>query len=109
MFREAMRMHEVVAGKLAEIKDLCRSLGVQRLEVFGSAITESFDVATSDVDILVDFEVEQGFDHFGRYFALKEGLERIFSRPVDLVVTASIRNPYFRQQVMDTKETLYAA
>jgi predicted nucleotidyltransferase len=104
-----MRVHEVVAAKLAEIEDLCRALGVQRLDVFGSAVSESFDVATSDVDILVDFETGQDFDHFGRYFSLKEGLERILGRPVDLVVTASIRNPYFRQQVMDTRETLYAA
>ena len=102
-------MHEIVAAKLAEIEDLCRTLGVRRLDVFGSAVGDSFDVAASDVDILVDFEIGQGFDHFGTYFALKEGLERILGRPVDLVVSTSIRNPYFRQQVMDTKETLYAA
>jgi uncharacterized protein len=102
-------VHEVVATKLAEIEDLCRELGVRRLELFGSAVSGSFDVATSDVDILVDFEIRDDFDHFGTYFALKEGLERILARPVDLVVNTSIRNPYFRQQVMDTKETLYAA
>jgi len=102
-------MHEVVAAKLAEIEDLCRTLGVRRLDVFGSAVGESFDVELSDVDLLVDFDVTQSFDHFGTYFALKEGLERILARPVDLVIAASIRNPYFRQQVMDTKETLYAA
>ncbi|MGZ3142288.1 nucleotidyltransferase family protein [Lentzea chajnantorensis] len=61
------------------------------------------------MDILVEFDVTDGFDHFGSYFALKEGLERILDRPVDLVVGAGIRNPYFHQQVMDTKETLYAA
>ena len=102
-------MHEVVATKLAEIEDLCRVLGVRRLDVFGSAVSDSFDVELSDVDILVDFDVTQSFDNFGTYFALKEGLERILGRPVDLVISASIRNPYFRQQVMDTKETLYAA
>ena len=104
-----MRVHEVVATKLAEIEELCRALGVRRLDVFGSAVSESFDVRTSDVDLLVDFETGHDFDHFGTYFALKEGLERILARPVDLVVNTSIRNPYFLQQVMDTKETLYAA
>ncbi|WP_053737550.1 nucleotidyltransferase family protein [Nocardia sp. NRRL S-836] len=102
-------MHEVVAARLTEIEDLCRALGVRRLDVFGSATGESFNAESSDVDILVDFDVTPGFDHFGTYFALKEGLERILARPVDLVVSGSIRNPYFRQQVMDTKETLYAA
>ncbi|KOV80437.1 DNA polymerase III subunit beta [Nocardia sp. NRRL S-836] len=94
---------------MTEIEDLCRALGVRRLDVFGSATGESFNAESSDVDILVDFDVTPGFDHFGTYFALKEGLERILARPVDLVVSGSIRNPYFRQQVMDTKETLYAA
>ncbi|MFD9699041.1 nucleotidyltransferase family protein [Lentzea sp. NPDC059081] len=98
-----------MAAKLAEIEQLCRELSVRRLDVFGSAVSGSFDVATSDVDILVDFEVGFGFDHFGSYFALKEGLERILGRPVDLVINESIRNPYFRKQVMESKENLYAA
>jgi len=102
-------VHEVVAAKVAEIEELCRALGVRRLDVFGSAVSDSFEVVTSDVDILVDFETGDDFDHFGTYFALKEGLERILGRPVDLVVSTSIRNPYFRQQVMESKETLYAA
>ncbi|GHH38240.1 hypothetical protein GCM10017774_28350 [Lentzea cavernae] len=102
-------MHEVVAARLAEIEELCRALDVRRLDVFGSAVGDSFNVLTSDVDILVDFETADDFDHFGTYFALKEGLERILGRPVDLVVDSSIRNPYFRQQVMDSKENLYAA
>ncbi|MCR3746283.1 nucleotidyltransferase family protein [Lentzea californiensis] len=102
-------MHEVVAARLTEIEELCRTLGVRRLDVFGSAVSGSFDVRTSDVDLLVDFDAGDDFDHFGTYFALKEGLERILGRPVDLVVDSSIRNPYFREQVMESKETLYAA
>jgi hypothetical protein len=68
-----------------------------------------FDLVSSDVDILVEFDVRPGFDYFGSYFALKEGLERIFDRQVDLLSGSSIRNPYFRQNVMRTKEQLYAA
>ncbi len=98
-----------MAAELADIEDLCRTLGVRRLDLFGSAVGASFDVRSSDVDILVDFDITSDFDHFGSYLALKEGLERILGRPVDLVTDTSIRNPYFRQQVMDTKETLYAA
>ncbi|HEX7305908.1 nucleotidyltransferase family protein [Lentzea sp.] len=102
-------MHELVAAKRSEIEELCRTLSIRRLDVFGSAVGDTFDVVTSDVDILVDFDVRLGFDHFGTYFALKEGLERILGRPVDLVVNDSIRNPYFLEQVMESKETLYAA
>lgn len=102
-------MHELVKAKQYEIAELCHQLGVRRLDLFGSAVGPSFDVDFSDVDVLVEFETGPGFDHFGSFFALKEGLERILGRPVDVVTSTSIRNPYFRQQVMATKETLYAA
>ncbi len=102
-------MREIIAVTLPDVEELCLRLGVRRLDVFGSALGESFDLESSDVDILVDFDTRQGFDYFDSYFSLKEGLERIFGRPVDLVSSSSIRNPYFREQVMETRETLYAA
>jgi predicted nucleotidyltransferase len=92
--QEVTRAHEVVAAKLQEIEELCRMLGVRRLDVFGSAASSTLDVTSSDVDVLVEFDVTPGFDHFGSYSALKEGLEEIFDRPVDLVSSSSIRNPY---------------
>lgn len=81
---------------------------LRRIDVFGSAVDASFDTERSDVDVLAEFDVHPGFDHFGSYFALKEGLERILGRPVDMVTLTSIRNPYFREQVMRTREPLYA-
>ncbi|ATE57319.1 MULTISPECIES: nucleotidyltransferase family protein [Actinosynnema] len=102
-------MHEAIATRLAEVRDLCRALGVRRLDVFGSALGDAFDPESSDVDLLVEFDARPGFDHFGSYFALREGLELIFGRPVDLVSSAGIRNPYFRQRVMESREQVYAA
>jgi predicted nucleotidyltransferase len=102
-------VHELIESRRHEIEDLCSRLDVLRLDLFGSATGDSFDAATSDVDLLVEFDVRPGFDYFGTFFALKEGLEEILGRPVDLVSSSSIRNPYFRQTVMETKEMLYAA
>ncbi|MDQ3404513.1 MAG: nucleotidyltransferase domain-containing protein [Actinomycetota bacterium] len=104
-------MHELVKAKRHEINELCRTLGVRRLDLFGSAVGDSFgfDIATSDVDVLVEFDHGPDFDYFGTYFALKEGLEKILGRHVDVVSGSSIRNPYFRRRVMETKEMLYAA
>ncbi|WNV90733.1 nucleotidyltransferase domain-containing protein [Umezawaea sp. Da 62-37] len=89
-----------------EITDLCRRLEVRRLDLFGSALGDAFDVASSDVDFLVEFAVRPGFDHFGGFFALKEAVP---GRPVDLVNGPGVRNPYFRRQVEETGETLYSA
>lgn len=102
-------MHPLIEDKLPEVEALCRGLGVRRLDLFGSAAGVGFDVASSDIDVLVEFDVGPEFDYFDTYFSLKEGLERIFSRPVDVVSITSVRNPYFREQVMATREKLYAA
>jgi predicted nucleotidyltransferase len=102
-------MHQVVEAKRPAIAGLCRELSVRRLDVFGSAVGDRFDVRSSDVDFLVDFDVGPNFDYFDHYFRLKEQLEKILGRPVDVVTASSIHNPYFEQRVMATRETLYAA
>lgn len=71
-----------------------------------------FDTETSDIDVLVEFDVGPGydpnFDYVGSFFGLKYGLEEMLKRPVDVVSVTSIRNPYFRDTVMRTREPLYA-
>nr|WP_244231300.1 nucleotidyltransferase domain-containing protein [Saccharomonospora piscinae] len=82
---------------------------MRRLDVFGSAVGDSFDTETSDVDVLVEFEAGAEFDYFDAYFELREGLERILGRPVDLVSATPPPNPYVKQRVLATRELLYAA
>ena len=106
MQTEVTAVHEVVESRRHQIQTLCRELSVRRLDVFGSAVNDSFDVDTSDVDVLVEFEARPDFDH---YFALKEGLEEIIGRPVDVVTMAGLANPYFRRRVMQTRKLIYAA
>ncbi|SHN24301.1 nucleotidyltransferase family protein [Cryptosporangium aurantiacum] len=102
-------MHENVATKRAEIEALCRDYGVRRLDVFGSAAAGPFDPAASDVDVLVEFDSTRDTDYVESFFGLKEGLEAVLGRPVDLVSVTSIRNPYFREEILRTRENVYAA
>jgi uncharacterized protein len=90
----------------SQIAELCRRLRISRLDIFGSATSEEFR-AESDVDVLVRFELDGG-GLFDRYFDLKEGLEGIFGRPVDVVVEDSLRNPYFKASVDRSRRTVYA-
>lgn len=106
---EVDAVHAAIESKRSEIETLCRQLGVRRLDLFGSATSDVFDTDASDVDVLVEFDVGPNFDYFDAYFRLKEGLEAILGRPVDVITAASVRNPYFRARVEQTKETLYAA
>jgi predicted nucleotidyltransferase len=86
----------------------CERYHVQRLRVFGAALTDRFDPEHSDVDFLVDFL--PGNDNlFHDYFDLKDELERILGRSVDLVDASAVRNPYFKASAFGSAQELYAA
>lgn len=87
---------------------LCQRFHVRRLSIFGSAITAGFDPETSDVDFLVEFDDDVA-DRFDAYFGLKEELESLLGRPVDLVTPKSLENPYFAESVERSRRELYAA
>jgi predicted nucleotidyltransferase len=91
------------------IADLCRRRRVQTLELFGSATGTTFDSATSDLDFLVRFQPMPTADYADCYFGLREDLESLFARAVDLVETAPLRNPYFLKAIESTRVLLYAA
>jgi predicted nucleotidyltransferase len=98
-----------VASRRAELQDFCRRFGVRRLDLFSSAAREDFDPARSDLDFLYEFEAKPPGGYADAFFGLKESLERLFGRPVDLIAADSIRNPYFRESVEETRTQLYAA
>ena len=102
-------MIALVDSRKKEIADICRRLAVRRLDVFGSAVGETFDEVRSDIDFVVEFANHNQPGILDRYLALAEGLEALLHRPVDLVTTESIRNPYFRKAVESTREAVYAS
>lgn len=91
-----------------ELRVLCQRYGVRRLDLFGSATTNAFDPQRSDVDLLVEFDDDPAH-LFDRYFGLKESLEALYGRRVDLVSVGSLRNPYFIDAVDKTRQPVYAA
>ena len=93
----------------AEIRALCRRFGVKRLDLFGSAVLEAEAGAVGDLDFLVDLGERSPEEYADAYFNLREALEALFSRPVDLVTAPSVRNPFFRQRLEQTRSMLYAA
>jgi len=90
------------------IAHVCRAHNVSRLTIFGSAASTKFDSKRSDVDFLVEFAAGS-HDAFGAYFGLKEDLESLLGRPVDLVMSSAVRNPYFAASAARRVEEVYAA
>ena len=103
-------MHPLIADNLEAIRALAREYGVVRLEVFGSVCTDAFDSEQSDVDFLVEYPEDYEFGPWlRRYFALKEALESLLGRSVDLVMSGAPTNAYFIRSMNSTRQLLYAA
>ncbi len=101
-------MNNIIEQRRSEVAALCRRAGARRLDAFGSAVRADFDPAKSDLDFLVELDDLCPADYAQAYFSLKEGLESLFGRSVDLVTGSSLANPYFRDRIDAERQTLYA-
>ena len=103
-------MHAAISDKKDELAELCRRYGVARLEVFGSAARGTdFDPRSSDADFLVEFRLDDGRATLRQYFDFAEALRHTLGRPVDLVESGAVRNPYLRAAIDKSRELVYAS
>jgi predicted nucleotidyltransferase len=89
-----------------EIEDFCSRWKIEELSLFGSILREDFG-QDSDVDVLVSFAEDAPWSLFD-IVDMKEELESIFGRDVDLVEKESLRNPFRRSAIMNGREIIYA-
>jgi uncharacterized protein len=102
-------MHATISLQRDQIAQICKRLGIAKLEVFGSAARGlDFDLAKSDADFLVEYQpgTVRGLES---YVGLKLALEALLKRPVDLVEPARLRNPYVLADINRSREVVYAA
>lgn len=104
----AINIMRLIELNLQRIFDLCRKHKVKTLSVFGSILTDRFN-DNSDVDLLVDFKPidHDKFDYVSNYFCLRDALELLFNRKVDLIEEKGLRNKYFIANVNRTKQLIY--
>lgn len=89
-----------------QIIPLCKNHKVIKLYIFGSILTNSFH-KQSDVDFLVEFAEVDLRDYFDNYMELKDSLENLLHRPVDLVENQTIKNPVLRRTIDRNKQLIY--
>lgn len=102
-------MNAIIERCRPELVEACRSFGVERLEVFGSAARADYDPLRSDVDFIVRFRSPGLPGYADRYLGLAERLEQLLGRPVDLITERSLRNPIFVQVITPDRTLVYAA
>jgi len=84
-----------ILARLESHKDSIAECGVETLQLFGSwARDEARD--DSDVDVLVSFREKS----YQNYFRLKELLEQVLERRVDLVTTEALK-PALREAILE--------
>jgi len=94
------------AAYIDDISRLCETHKVKSLYAFGSVLTDRFD-KDSDIDLMVDFANIAVEDYADNYFDFKFSLQDILKRPIDLLESKAIKNPYFRQAVNEQRQLVY--
>ena len=100
-------MNNIIQNHLKTIKSLCKQYKVKSLYSFGSVNTSSF-TDKSDIDLLVYFDQNISIeDYTDNFFSLREKLSTLFKRDIDLVTRRSLSNPFFIQDVEQSKILIY--
>ncbi len=94
---------------LEQIQQFCRRWHITEFAFFGSVLRDDFR-PDSDIDVLVTFDPQ-----FNRGLAetlqMRQELQTLFGRPVDLIVKAAIErseNWLRRQHILKSAQVIYA-
>jgi uncharacterized protein len=90
-----MKIKEAIESKASEFLILCKMHKVKTLYAFGSSTNVSFREGSSDIDLLVELDIEDPIERGENLMSLWDKLEVFFHSKVDLLTTGSIKTPYF--------------
>ena len=89
-----------------KIESLCKIHNVDKLYIFGSVATSNF-TDKSDIDFLVKFRKFDLERYFENYMSLKDKLNKVFNREVDLIEEQTLKNPILIYSINKNKELIY--
>lgn len=99
-----------IALPMDEIKAFCQKWQITEFALFGSVLRDDFH-PDSDIDVLVTFAPDSQRSLF-QLVTMKEEIEAIFGRKVDLVNRRTIErshNYIRRKAILNTARTIYVA
>jgi uncharacterized protein len=100
-------MDKLIKNKLVQLKPIFQSHKVVKAYIFGSVLSEKFN-SESDIDFLITFRPELDPLEKGElWWSLYDALRDFFNREIDLIAENSLKNPYFIQEINQTKELIY--
>lgn len=97
---------KITEKNINRIKKLCEQYKVRTFSAFGSVTRNDFK-DDSDIDFVVDFDESDPFKYTDSYFQLKEKLEKLLKRQIDLIEERGIKNQFFKKELDATKILIY--
>lgn len=83
--------NEIVDLLAAQMPDLRQRYPIASMALFGSVVRDDFDPLNSDIDILIDFDGDVGWE----FFDLEAELSQLLGRRVDLVSRKAVKPHYW--------------
>lgn len=100
-------MERSISRKIKLLKPIFQLHKVEKAYLFGSVTTSNFS-SQSDIDLLITFQ--ENIDPLERgdlWWSLYDTLRVHFDREIDLITESSLKNPYFIEEVNNTKQLIY--
>ena len=95
-----------IENHIESLKALCNTYNVDKMYLFGSALTSDFN-ENSDFDFLVKFKSIELFEYFDNYMNFKENLRKLLGREIDLLEEQTLKNPILIRSINKSKELIY--
>lgn len=97
-------MDPIIEKNKAAIQKICEDNNIRSLHFFGSIVDSERFSEDSDIDVLISFNEGISLDEYTDcYFRLLFALEELLDREIDITTERSIKNPYFKEELDNTK------
>lgn len=96
-----------ILNQRAALDEIFKKHKIEKAYVFGSVLNDNFN-DESDIDFLIQFEKNLSPSEKGTlWWDLHDSLRELFNREIDLLTENSLKNPYFIEEVNQTKTLIY--
>jgi uncharacterized protein len=96
-----------IKASSTQIAEFCQRWHIVEFALFGSVLRKDFR-PDSDIDVLVTFAPNPGWSLFD-WVDMKDELEALFQRTVDIADKEGLKNPYRRHEILQTHQVIYAS
>lgn len=98
---------KLIENKISDVYYLCQKYKVSQLYLLGSVARNKYN-SNSDIDFVVYFLPDIPLDDYAdNFFDFIYELQNLFNRKIDWVSGKAMKNPFFIQEIEQTKKLIY--